>query len=182
MPDEFEMLSDSALAELTPHPRGYTKSSAPAVEEFEVMDEKQIDGLIDRQLSESIFDVLPAEYNFDVLPDPDRPHRKALITNKPVIFIDGEGANVGERTVTFRKHLLHRWVQKQNYALLGAVLESGEYRCIVGENNTEQLSTKQCLEFILSLPGSHIIVGFALNYDVEMWLRGISHISTSDKP
>jgi hypothetical protein len=179
--EEFEILSDSALVELVPTKRSYIK--APMTDEFEILED--IDGLIDKQLSESIFDVVPPDFDFSTLPREyiNSRDEKRKSVNRPVIFIDGEGANFGDRSVTLRRQYLKRWVQKQNYALLGAVLEPDEYRCIVGKNNTEQLTTKECLEFILSLPATHIIVGFALTYDVEMWLRGVSDKSSNpEKP
>lgn len=182
MPSEdFEILSEIELSTHESKRRGpYKKSSARIVEDFEVLDENQVSELVDFELVSPDFDYssLPKEYTHS-----RTERKKSQNANRPIVFIDGEGANVGDRTVGTRKQKLRRWIQKQNYALLGATIEPDEYRCIVGQNNTEQLSTKQCFEFILSLPSDHILIGFALTYDVEMWIKGISGIRFSpDKP
>ena len=168
----FESVSATELDFATPTSRGsYHKKkrldSTPiyGAESFQLLPQDEVNHAFELVTPE-YFDSLPAEYKHS---------RNGIGTSqhKPICFIDGEGANDGERTVTRIKGGLRRWIQKQNYALLGATLESGEYRCIVGQNNTQQLSTKQCLEFILSLPADHIIVGFALTYDVEHWVKDI---------
>ena len=102
---------------------------------------------------------------------------------RPVIFIDGEGANHGDPISIMRTPILKRTRQVQNYALLSATVEGfhcdmGCVSCdnfpkIIGSNNHDQIPTIQCLEFILHLPESHIIVGYGLTYDVEHWLRDL---------
>jgi hypothetical protein len=101
---------------------------------------------------------------------PDRPTN----ATKPICFIDGEGANIGAPEVMERKLAgLFRSIQRQNYALLGATDQIEGYRCIVGKDGLEALSTKQCLDFILNLPANHLIVGYYLPYDVEKWLKDL---------
>lgn len=168
--DGFELETADETAQQFKSKRGpYRKSKTTPVEilgdGFEIL------------LEESIPDVFeyatPEEH--DRLPQSG--HRKNRIDSnkmKPICFIDGEGANAGDKEMTLRKKNLRRWVQKQNYALLGAVLEPDEYRCIVGKNNTQQLTTRECLNFILELPDTHILIGYALTYDIEHWLKSIS--------
>lgn len=70
---------------------------------------------------------------------------------KPFMGIDGEGYTVdGE----------HRYV----------LLMTSERDYIY---NDEGLGTKECFDFLLSLPPSHIYVAFGLNYDVNMMLRDL---------
>lgn len=167
MPEGFEVLDCSELpATSTRSARGpYKKRPLVIVDDFETLDE--------RQIIEETFEPVAPDFDWSTMPDPNPRNERRKTVNRPVIFLDGEGANNGDRIETTRKQNLRRWVQKQNYALLGATIEPDEYRCIVGQDNVQQLSTKQCLDFILSLPADHIIVGFALTYDVEMWLRDV---------
>jgi hypothetical protein len=172
MIDDFEIIDPIASSELFGPIRGpykRKKYQTPVIDvesdNFEVLDELQTQELFEFVTPE-YFDSLPAEV-----------HKAGGVDSnkfRPICFVDGEGANEGERVVTTRKHNLQRWVQKQNYALFGAVLQStGEYKCIVGLENYQQLSSKQCLDFILSLPADHILVGYSLTYDVEHWLKDI---------
>lgn len=175
MPEGFELLSDSEVLELVPMKRGPYKRASTLQVEFEPLTPDQIDSTIDTHLREQIVELLPSDFDYSSQPREYVNSRDERVksVNRPVCFIDGEGANDGEKTVTTRKHQLRRWVQKQNYALLGAVLEPDEYRCAVSSDGLKALTTKECLEFILALPATHIIVGFALTYDVEMWLRNV---------
>jgi len=143
-------------------------------------------GILDLVQTEDEFRIVtPAEY--DSIPTPYKTTRherafKASLT-KPVIFIDGEGANHGEAISTLRSNGLVRKIQNQNYALHAATLEPAackmdcweceSYQSIIGENNHEQLSSVQCLDFIVGLPITHIIVGYGLSYDVEHWLKDV---------
>lgn len=90
----------------------------------------------------------------------------------PVCFVDGEGCNIGEPITGLRKGLRYS-LQKQNYALLSCKYEDGKYERIVGENGTAQLSTKECLEFLLSIPNHYVITSFGFEYDVEQILRDL---------
>jgi len=153
--------------------------------DFEVLDPPTVAIAMETPILDYIaelekFETVPPDFNYELLPRSDPRDEKRRIANRPICFIDGEGANNGEKTVSLRKHNLRRWVQKQNYALLGAILQvddTYEYRCIESPDHVSQLKTKQCLDFILSIPSSHIIIGFALTYDVEMWLRDIKAIN-----
>jgi len=106
----------------------------------------------------------------------DKRHSNRVAANRPVCFIDGEGANEGKKVVILRKGTggLTRTVQKQNYALLNSVYSGGEYRYLVGENNTQPLGTKECLDFIMSIPRQYIVVGYGLGYDVEKILSDLT--------
>jgi hypothetical protein len=39
--------------------------------------------------------------------------------------------------------------------------------------DAHMLTTRQCFDFLLSLPQRHLVVGFSINYDVAMWLRWV---------
>ena len=184
LPD-FELL-DSGCLPSSRQPRGnYREKSRPRlrVVDFQTMSLEEVTSAANAPIEEYIesledFQTVDTDFNYETVQRSnyrnERRHAKSV--NRPVCFIDGEGANNGERTVTNRRINLHRWVQKQNYALLGAVLQledTYEYRCIESPDHVSQLGTKKCLDFILSIPSSHIIVGFALTYDVEMWLKDI---------
>jgi hypothetical protein len=191
MPTDFEILSVDELPS-SKRKRGPYKKSAPTILDYdiglEILTPIQIQNFIDSQLNEYInevseFEVLPSSFEF---PTHDGIAKQIPNTQRPVMFIDGEGANNGERTVTKRKYNLQRWIQKQNYALLGAVCRNPDnpnewdYRYVESPDHVSQLPTKLCLDFILSLPSTHIIVGFALTYDVEMWLRDIKGTPTKE--
>jgi hypothetical protein len=190
---DFEVLDLSSLP--SRKTRGpYKKEKRPPAEEpFEVLELEEMTDFEDAEVQSYVdeLEVVEADFDFDSLPKLYTNSRDIARqqVNKPVCFIDGEGANNGERSVTIRRKYLRRWVQKQNYALLGIVYrnidtpEQFEYRCIESPDHVSQLGTKQCLDFILSIPATHIIVGFALTYDVEMWLREIKGVKpTPEKP
>jgi hypothetical protein len=87
---------------------------------------------------------------------------------KVFIAIDGEGITLNDK-----KNLYHyerngeqRSIGTHYYTLMGA--SDGRYI-----ENYKGLSTQQCLDFILSMPSDAILVGFAINYDVNMLLRDL---------
>lgn len=71
---------------------------------------------------------------------------------KPFMGVDGEGCG-------------HDRHGRQHYMLLRA----GPYECFTGK----PLNTFDCLDFILSLPDTHILVGFSFGYDVTQILRDL---------
>jgi len=73
--------------------------------------------------------------------------------NDPFIAIDGEGITKDDT---------------HYYTLLSA--STGESIA----NWNDGLSTNQCFNFLHSLYGKGILVGFGLNYDVNMWLRDLA--------
>jgi hypothetical protein len=95
-------------------------------------------------------------------------HRYRHSSTKPVIFVDGEGANVGAPLEWKGKQY-----QVQHYALLSAVFSTGEYRRIVGRYGTTRLRTRECLQFLLDLPKNHIVVGYGIDYDVQQMLYDV---------
>lgn len=107
--------------------------------------------------------------SFDSIPKRggDR-HIKRASTVKPIIFVDGEGVNEGE-PITVKGATF----QPQNYCLLSAVFSTGEYKKIVGKDGTARLRSTQCLDFLLSLPRSYIIIGYGISYDVQMMLHDV---------
>lgn len=202
LPD-FEILDSSSLP-LSRGTRGkYRQKSKPSIH---IVD---FDSLTPTEIAESAYtpveeyiqelETVPLDFNYETVQRSNYRneirHTKSI--TRPICFIDGEGANNGERTVTTRKKTLQRWVQKQNYALLGATLQitdsqkanemdsesvKYEYLHIESPDHTSQLPTKKCLDFILSIPHEYIIVGFALTYDVEMWLREIKDTPPKSAP
>jgi hypothetical protein len=71
--------------------------------------------------------------------------------------IDGEGGGTD--------HL-----GRQNYLLMVAANSEDEH---VLHRRGEPLSTRDCLEFLLSLPARPILVGYGFGYDATQILRGI---------
>lgn len=71
---------------------------------------------------------------------------------RPFMGVDGEGTGRDRHG-------------RQHYMLLRA----GPYECFTGR----PLNTFDCLDFILSLPDTHILVGFAFGYDVTQILRDL---------
>jgi hypothetical protein len=74
----------------------------------------------------------------------------------PMVAVDGEGISVG--------------TDAQAYALLA----DSRGRSIWDERG---LTTRECLEFLLGIPalyGKGPVVAYAMNYDVEAWLSGLS--------
>jgi len=193
--NEFEILDLDSLPEShIPKRRGpyRIREKRTHIVDFETLSAEEVSNAINVAVQEYVeeldgFETVDASFDYSELASSNYRNERRKFVNRPICFLDGEGANNGERTVSLRKHNLRRWVQKQNYALLGAILqvEDGyEYRYIESPDHVSQLRTKKCLDFILSIPSSHIIIGFALTYDVEMWLRelkGTPPKSTPDK-
>jgi hypothetical protein len=81
------------------------------------------------------------------------PGRRVKRDGRPFMGVDGEGCGADRHG-------------RQHYMLLRA----GPYECYTGK----PLNTFDCLDFILSLPDTHILVGFAFGYDVTQILRDLS--------
>jgi len=77
-----------------------------------------------------------------------------------IVFIDGEGQG--------RDHHIY------NY--LAAVDENG-MEWSVGKEKEKGLKTKECLDFLLSLPQRCVVFGYALGYDQTKWLYGLPNKS-----
>lgn len=77
---------------------------------------------------------------------------KRNILNLPICAIDGEG------NTTDRHH----------YILLQAKWPKGKHK-IAGKN----LSSRQCLEFLMRLPPKHVYVVYGASYDFNMWLKDL---------
>jgi hypothetical protein len=78
---------------------------------------------------------------------------------KPFMAVDGEGGGIDD-------------LGRQNYFLMIASGQaSGEEYVLCREGKS--LSTRDCLEFILSLPAEPILVGYGIGYDATQILRGI---------
>jgi len=180
LPDDLELLTPEELEPFRKARGPYkTKRRIPTPVNG-VMESAVFELLTPTEVEEAFELITPAE--FDELPNEYKKKAGAGKYRK-IIFIDGEGSNEGDPILGFRKNRLRRWVQKQNYSLLGATLESNnEYRCIVGQDNFRQLSTEQCLEFILALPPEDIIIGYGLTYDVEHWLRDLRGVRSPRYP
>lgn len=92
-----------------------------------------------------------ADINPERVKESKREYKIRAKQNAPFIAIDGEG-------ITNRIHY---------YTLLSSSLG------LSIENWKEGISTKGCFEFLFSHRGKGILVGFGLNYDVNMWLKDI---------
>ncbi|HWH79462.1 MAG TPA: hypothetical protein VNT76_18915, partial [Candidatus Binatus sp.] len=81
-------------------------------------------------------------------------HRKATGENlKPFIGVDGEGGGTDD-------------VGRQNFLLLRA----GEMELFCANN---PLSTRECLDFLLSTPKNAILCGYYFTYDATQILRDL---------
>ena len=89
----------------------------------------------------------------------DREGRRNRAKLRPFMAIDGEGGGTDA-------------LGRQNYLLMVASgSTTGEERILHREG--KPLSTRDCLEFILSLPAEAILAGYGFGYDVTQILRGI---------
>lgn len=100
-------------------------------------------------------------------------NRAPLMDDRPPVFIDGEGSNWGDPEIRVNKEL-RKSLQQQNYSLLTAVYENGLVQRIIGKDNVGQLSTNECLEFLMQIPADQLLISFGFTYDVEMILRDLS--------
>jgi hypothetical protein len=80
-----------------------------------------------------------------------RDGKHITLIDRPILAIDGEGVTDGNGN--------HR------YIMLAA--SNGTHV------DAHMLTTRQCFDFLLSLPQRHLVVGFSINYDVAMWLRWV---------
>jgi hypothetical protein len=87
---------------------------------------------------------------------------------KMFIAIDGEGITLNDKknTYQYERNGETKSVGTHYYTLMGA----SDGRFI---EDYKGLSTQQCLDFILSMSSEAILVGFAINYDVNMLLGNI---------
>lgn len=90
--------------------------------------------------------------------------------DRPFLAIDGEGVNdalvqnatMGKHTVTF---------QHQRYVLMVASNANGKAHSLSNWDN--ELGTEQILRWIIGLPKSSILVGYALGYDYTKMLEDV---------
>jgi DNA polymerase type B, organellar and viral len=89
----------------------------------------------------------------------EREGRRNRAKVRPFMAVDGEGGGTDA-------------LGRQNYFLMVASGQtSGEEHVL--HRQGKPLSTRDCLEFILSLPADHRLVGYGIGYDVTQILRGI---------
>jgi hypothetical protein len=99
------------------------------------------------------------------------------------VGIDGEGINVNLDTCWLCKQpknahtklVEHPFVEEHRYILLAAAKETHETQGTLPEKglSTENLSTRECLDFILDIALSHKIFAYAFGYDLTCMLRDI---------
>jgi hypothetical protein len=89
----------------------------------------------------------------------ERNARRCRKKELPFLAIDGEGGGTDE-------------LGRQNYFLMVASGQTSEEEYILHRNG-KPLSTRHCLEFILSLPADRKLVAFGFGYDVTQILRGV---------
>jgi hypothetical protein len=89
----------------------------------------------------------------------EREGRRYRVKLKPFLAIDGEGGGIDA-------------LGRQNYFLMVASGQtSGEEHVL--HRRGKPLSTRDCLEFILSLPADRKLVGYGYGYDATQMLRGV---------
>jgi hypothetical protein len=94
----------------------------------------------------------------------ERERQRSRSRLRPFMAIDGEGGGTDD-------------LGRQNYLLMVASGQTtGEE--IIRHRDGKPLSTRECLEFILSLPKEPILVGYGFGYDDSQILRGISKAPT----
>src|SRR5262249_19445342 len=87
-----------------------------------------------------------------------RERRQSRKTPRPFMAIDGEGGGTD-------------YEGRQNYMLMVAANSEETHVC---HRDGEHLTTRDCLEFILSLPTGPILVGYYfVGYDANQILRGV---------
>ena len=89
----------------------------------------------------------------------EREARRDRAKLKPFLAIDGEGGGTDE-------------LGRQNYFLMVASGQTSGEEYILHRQG-KPLSTRDCLEFILSLPADRKLVGYGVGYDATQILRGI---------
>jgi hypothetical protein len=89
----------------------------------------------------------------------EREARRDRAKLKPFLAIDGEGGGTDE-------------LGRQNYFLMVALGQTSGEEYILHRQG-KPLSTRDCLEFILSLPADRKLVGYGVGYDATQMLRGI---------
>jgi hypothetical protein len=94
----------------------------------------------------------------------ERERQRSRSRQRPFIAIDGEGGGTD-------------YLGRQNYLLMVASGQTAGEE-FIRHNDGKPLSTRDCLEFILSLPKEPICVGYGFGYDATQILRGISKAPT----
>jgi hypothetical protein len=87
----------------------------------------------------------------------EREQRRSREKLRPFMAVDGEGGGTDK-------------LGRQNYLLMVAANSEGEHLL---HRQGEPLSTRNCLEFLLSLPREPILVAYGIGYDTTQILRGI---------
>jgi DNA polymerase type B, organellar and viral len=87
----------------------------------------------------------------------EREQRRSRKKLRPFMAVDGEGGGTDE-------------LGRQNYLHMHAANSEEEY---LFNRQGAPLSTRDCLEFLLSLPARPILVGYGVGYDASQILRGI---------
>jgi hypothetical protein len=92
-----------------------------------------------------------------------RPMTHDRVLGNTIIGIDGEGWDVGpEDEENGRTH---------TYGLLLAADENGRRWSV--SNAGSQVTTKQCLDFLFTLPADHLIIAFSFKYDLAKMLEDL---------
>jgi hypothetical protein len=94
----------------------------------------------------------------------ERERQRSRSRQRPFIAIDGEGGGTDD-------------LGRQNYLLMVASGQTAGEE-LIRQRDGKPLSTRDCLEFIVSLPKEPIAVGYGFGYDASQILRGISKAPT----
>jgi hypothetical protein len=118
------------------------------------------------------------------------PSKRSSIGKKPknnieyqtFVGIDGEGISVNTDVCYLcllprisHGDCLHPFVEEHRYVLLAAAKETWDIQGAIPEQglSAENLSTRECLDFILDIPLSHKIFAYAFGYDLTCMLRDV---------
>lgn len=96
--------------------------------------------------------------------------------NKMFIAIDGEGITNDKDVYKYTSSGKEKFAPAHYYTLLSASNFDGTFS--YSSENYKGLSTVDCFEFLLDLSANHkeaIFVGFAINYDANMWLKDLDY-------
>lgn len=114
------------------------------------------------------------------------PKKPRNIEYQTFVGIDGEGINVNVDSCFLcgiprisHQYQEHPYVEEHRYTLLAAAKETYDIAGVLPDEgmSAENLSTQDCLEFILDISGSHKIFAYAFGYDLTNILRDVDNES-----
>lgn len=112
-------------------------------------------------------------------------HEMMLV--RPIIGIDGEGWNIGDRQSEIDKEVVRDLGRNHVYGLMVAADETGKRWELA--NAGSRLGTKQVLHWLFKLPPNRLIVAYSFKYDLTKMLEDLpdellywlNHVEDDDK-